>query len=278
MATIFIRLSPSSALTAEQMSSTSTILPLTMTMLASTSLEADITFMFPYNPIQVEYGSLSDEITQIERPATTPIVSFKSHRLMTIDFTALLVHPGDGIVKDVDKEIQTLRGFANSSHRVVELINFDSLTNVPFKFRNSFEETTAGRRDKGIFFTITDFSISSVRRNRENKITQAQVRLSLIENRNPRINVTSIPPFKHIVQNPKCLGLLPSNPKYKKLGCDKKVNTALTAVPPLLSRAVRLAGYPLEPERYVFAGGCWYNAKGGVKIATSKSLDCDPEK
>jgi hypothetical protein len=54
-------------------------------------------------------------------------------------------------------------------------------------------------------------SIDVVRRNKENKITSANVQISLVENRNPKINITLIPPIKFTRPNPKC-----SNADYRK--------------------------------------------------------------
>lgn len=165
-------------------------LPLILRMRSSIPSEEQ-DFIFPYSPREINVGKLSDEMVQIPRPGTTPIVAFKSHSLMTIDFTALISHPGDGLIRSVDKEIFTLRKMASSSDKVFQLINYDVFTSTPFVFRNSSEE-----RFSGLFFSITEMGVDVTRRNKENEITQANVRISLVENRNPKINIALIPPLR----------------------------------------------------------------------------------
>ena len=180
-------------------------LPLILRM-ATGSNRTDQDFVFPYSPREIKVGKLSDEMVQIARPGTTPIVAFKSHNLMTIDFTALIAYPGDGLVQDVEKELFALRTMASSSNRIFQLLNYDIFTYIPFKYRNMSAE-----RQSSLFFSITEMSIDVVRRNKENKITSANVQISLVENRNPKINITLIPPLKFTRPDPKC-----SNANYRK--------------------------------------------------------------
>jgi hypothetical protein len=156
-------------------------------------------FVFPYSPREINIGKLSDEMVQIARPGTTPIVAFKSHNLMTIDFTALIAHPGDGLIQSVDPQIFALRRMASSSDKVFQLLNYDIFTRTPYIYRNMSEE-----RFSGLFFSITEMSIDVTRRNKENSISSANVKISLVENRNPNINVALIPPLKFSRQNPSC--------------------------------------------------------------------------
>jgi hypothetical protein len=164
--------------------------PLILRMLTGDS-NSDRDFIFPYSPREINVGKLSDEMVQIARPGTTPIVAFKSHNLMTIDFTALIAYPGDGMIKDVEMEMYALRQMASSSNRVFQLLNYDIFTYLPFTYRNMSAE-----RQSSLFFSITEMSVDVVRRNKDNKITSANVKISLVENRNPKINITLIPPIK----------------------------------------------------------------------------------
>jgi hypothetical protein len=187
--TVWVRLKDPTPEADRLSSSTPGALPLILRMRSSNAnIEED--FVFPYSPREINIGSLSDEMVQIERPGTTPIVAFKSHKLMTIDFTALIAHPGDGLIQGVDSQIFALRRFASSSDKVFELVNYDVFTRTPFVFRNMSQE-----RLSGLFFSITDMSIDVTRRNKENSITSANVKISLVENRNPNINIALIPPL-----------------------------------------------------------------------------------
>lgn len=169
-------------------------------------------FYLPYNPISVQYGQLADEIAQVPRPGTTPIVTFKSHRLMTVDMTFTLARPGDGLVKSVEPDLQALRRFASSSNRLVSLINFDDLVTQPQKYRNMSPESNS----EGLFFNIVEFSFDSTRRNISNEITQANCQMSLIENRNPLQNISYIPILKKVTKQPDC-----KNKKWAKRNPDK---------------------------------------------------------
>jgi hypothetical protein len=202
-------------------------IPLVMRMRGDSAVD-DEDFVFPYNPREFSLGQLSDETAQIARPATTPILAFKSHRLMTVGFTALIAHPGDGLVASVDKELQVLRKFASSSDKVFELLNYDVFTNTPFNYRNMSVE-----RNSGLFFSISEMTINVTRRNRLNQITQANVDISLIENRNPKMNIAFITPLAPVKETDKC-----KDPAYKKKNptkCKNASTTAKVTIPPLSS-------------------------------------------
>jgi hypothetical protein len=217
--TVWVRINPSvtnaAALTAND--AIPAILPLIIRLHKNQPGDILEEFSLPYNPIQVQYGQFGDEITQIPRPATTPIVAFKSHRLMTIDFTFILAQPGDGLATSVDDKLQILRRFAASGHRLVSLENFDALTNQPHQFRNSFPEA----RTDGLFFNIVDMSVDVLRRNRNNQISQANISISLVENRNPKINVQPIPALVAFVPP----GLCKNGKKQRRTGTPCPENT-----------------------------------------------------
>jgi hypothetical protein len=194
------------------------VIPLVMRMRGDSAVE-DEDFVFPYNPREFNLGQLSDETAQIARPATTPILAFKSHRLMTVNFTALIAHPGDGLVTSVDKELQVLRKFASSSDKVFELLNYDIFTNTPYNYRNMSVE-----RNSGLFFSISEMTINVIRRNRMNLITQANVEISLIENRNPKMNIAFITPLAPVKETDKC-----TQAKYRQNNKDKCKAASKTA-------------------------------------------------
>ena len=188
--TVWVRLKDPTAEANRMQSTIAGAQPLILRMRSAGGAEEE-DFVFPYSPREMNIAKLSDEMVQIARPGTTPIVAFKSHSLMTIDFNALIAVPGDGLIQGVDKEIMALRRMASSSDKVFQLLNYDIFTRTPFVFRNSGTE-----QQSGLFFSITDMCIDVTRRNKENSITSANVKISLVENRNPKINVVLIPPLK----------------------------------------------------------------------------------
>lgn len=201
-------------------------IPLTLLMHPSAnSSDEPITFVFPYNPISITYNQLSDEIAQVPRPGTTPLVFFKAHRLLTVDITFTLAVPGDGLVQAVDEQIATLRTMAVNSQRVIQMLNYDGLLKLPFPYRNKSKEASVTGSFNDLFFTIVDFSLDSVRRNKNNQITQANCRLSLIENRNPFQNITAIPKLNKPPRNKGCPQWKVCCPKKYKENCPSKDKT-----------------------------------------------------
>lgn len=192
--TVWVRLKDPTAEANRMQSTVAGAQPLILRMRSVGSTEEE-DFVFPYSPREMNIGKLSDEMVQIPRPGTTPIVAFKSHNLMTIDFNALIAVPGDGLIQGVDNEIMALRKMASSSDKVFQLLNYDVFTRSPFTFRNSSSSVQSG-----LFFSITDMSIDVTRRNKENSITSANVKISLVENRNPKINIVLIPPLSFTVK------------------------------------------------------------------------------
>jgi hypothetical protein len=77
-------------------------------------------------------------------------------------------------------------------------------------------------------FFIADLTISSIRRNADNQITNANVSISFIENRNPDITIVDIPKFK---KNPVLTCPQDCNKKFKKPGSKRKACIAKCSKP-----------------------------------------------
>jgi hypothetical protein len=146
-------------------------------------------FYFPYVPQGIDYSDLSDEIAEIQRAGTTPIVTFRGHRLMKVSMEFLVAVPYDGIVLDVEESLEILRVFSTYSNRSVVFYHLDRMLTRGYNYR-------LGPYNRPVAFSITEMSINARQRNADGKITQAIVRLSLVENRNPDIVVTKVPPFR----------------------------------------------------------------------------------
>jgi hypothetical protein len=146
-------------------------------------------FYFPYMPQSIDYSDLSDEIAEIQRVGTTPIVTFKSHKLLRVSMEFLVAVPYDGITIDVEDSLNILRNFATNSQRGIVFYHFDEMLTRGWKYRT-------GSVNKQPFFNIADMTIAARQRNSSGKITQAIVRMTFIENQNPQIVVTRVPPFR----------------------------------------------------------------------------------
>ena len=146
-------------------------------------------FYFPYTPQNISFSELSDEVVEIPRAGTTPIVAFKSHRLMKVSFEFLVAVPYDGLLIDVERSLKILRLFSTSSHRSVQFFHLDELLMGGWRYRN-------GTANVAPNFNIVEMSITARQRNSLGKITQAVVNVTLVENQNPNIAVVRIPPFR----------------------------------------------------------------------------------
>lgn len=144
----------------------------------------DLEFQFPFPPQQVSYQDLSPEIAQIERPGKTPIVAFTRYKARQVTIQFLVAIPTDGLFIDVENDIATLQYIA-SSGRPVWFYNFDRFLGNPI----GRTETDAST----FFWTITDLSFDSIRRNSAQRIVQADVTMTFIENNNPTIVTAELP-------------------------------------------------------------------------------------
>jgi len=163
----------------------------------SSSSQENLEFEFPFPPQQVSYSDLAPEIAQIQRPGKTPIIAFNRFKARQINVRFLVAVPMDGLLIDVEDDIATLQIIAYSG-RPVWFYNFDR-----------FFANATGRTDNNsnaFFWSITDMSFESVRRNSAQKIVQAEMNMTLVENTNPNIVVAELPKIQYtntpVQQNP----------------------------------------------------------------------------
>ena len=145
-------------------------------------------FFFPYTPQNIQYSDMSDEVAEIPRAGTTPLVAFKSHKLMRVSFEFLVAVPYDGMTIDVENSLNILRTFSTNSNRSVVFYHFDQLLMAGWQYRR-------GPSDRPPHFTIVEMNISAKQRNSLGRITQAVVNMTFVENHNPLITVVKVPPF-----------------------------------------------------------------------------------
>lgn len=167
-------------------------------------------FEFPFPPANLQYANLTPEWVEVNRPGYVPLTGLAKYNLMRIQFEFLIAAPFDGIKYSVEEELNLLRTMANSTQPVY-FNGMDSLTNTPIALPG------ASRTSNGMFFRITDFTITSMRRNPSNQITAAQCSIALQEDFSLAVNAVTMPAIEY----PPIM-----KPRIKK---DKKV-------PPLDSR------------------------------------------
>lgn len=169
----------------------------------SASSQDTLSFEFPFPPEQVGYRDLGLEISQIERAGKTPLVAVSRYKLKSVDLQFMVAVPFDGLRIDIEEDLLTLETIAKSG-RPVWFYNFDRFLSDTFS--NTLTESS-------FFWTITDISFNSTRRNAAQKIVQAEVSMSLVENRNPTISVIELPKIAY-TDNPQRQN--PQNPNPDK--------------------------------------------------------------
>lgn len=144
-------------------------------------------FYFPFMPQEIQYSNLSDEVAEIPRAGTTPIVTFKSQRLMKISFEFLVAFPNDGLIRDIEDSISILRFMAMNSQRSIVFFNMDTLFQIAQKYRTMYNQGS------DIRWNIVELEMTSRRRNEAGLITQASFNITLQENRNPSVTIVKVP-------------------------------------------------------------------------------------
>ena len=150
-------------------------------------------FHFPFSPINISYDGLSNEIAEIDRPGATSIVAFKKHQLMKVSFDFVVAVPYDGITTSVDSDIFILRTMAEHTTRPVAVFNLDKM--FERTARRRYQPKNTRHKSYETKFRIAELNLTSVKRNMKGEITQADCKITLIEDVNPKIDVALIPRF-----------------------------------------------------------------------------------
>lgn len=142
-------------------------------------------YTFPFTPQQIQYNNMSPELAEINRPGRLPIIALNRRRARQVALKFLIAHPQDGLFSSVDDSIAELYLMIDTAQPVY-------FTNLDKQISNSLLDSIA-TRDTRVFWSITDFNFSSIRRNNDNQIVAAEANLTLVESVNPKIKVSSLP-------------------------------------------------------------------------------------
>lgn len=165
-----------------------------MTAARTSAKDGQLRFIFPFSPQAVSYGEMAPEVAELKRPGKKPLVAFSRFKARRVDLEFLLAVPFDGLHIDIEESIKLLELIA-STGRPVWFYNADS-----FLALNNYQ---SGRYNPRFFWSIVELSFQSVRRNRAQKITQARVSMSLVENTNPKVTVIELPKIKYTENVPR---------------------------------------------------------------------------
>lgn len=160
--------------------------------------EEALTFIFPFPPTDISYSDMAPEISEISRPGKKSLVHFSRPKLKKASMNFLVAVPFDGLQIEIEQSLQLLQRMANRGTPVF-FKKVDRLLTSSFSGERSLTVS---------YWNISDLSFNSVRRTDQQRISQASVSMSLIENENPsNIRVTSLPRIEYtatpVVKNPR---------------------------------------------------------------------------
>jgi hypothetical protein len=144
------------------------------------------TFTFPFAPREISYSRLANSYNEIDRPGNFPILERSAPQLMQVSMQFRVADPVSNGMAPIEKRLDMLRGMALFPGQVL-VSNMDS-----FLSRPSFP-TVEWLGVKWAWFRITDLGIDVVNRNLSNRATQANVSMTLTEERNPWVPAIALP-------------------------------------------------------------------------------------
>jgi hypothetical protein len=150
----------------------------------------NLTFNFPFAPREIQYGSLANTYSTINRPGTYPILDRTAPQLMTVSMQFRVANRDSGGSFPIEKELDILRGMGLLPGRLL-VTNMDAFLSKP-----TFP-TVTWNGGKFAWFRLTDLSIDIVSRTLQNRARQANVSLTLTEDRNPWVPVVTLPPIDY---------------------------------------------------------------------------------
>jgi hypothetical protein len=144
------------------------------------------TFVFPYAPREVSYSNLAQEFNEIKRPGQFPILDRVAPQLMQVSMEFRVADPGSNGLKPVEDRLNILRGMGVFGGAIL-VSNMDAFLTRPVI------PTVVWNGIKWAWFRMTDLSIDIVQRDLFNYATQADVRMTLTEDRNPYVPASVLP-------------------------------------------------------------------------------------
>jgi hypothetical protein len=148
------------------------------------------TFSFPFAPREVSYSQLAGEFNEIKRPGGFPILERSGAQLMQVSMQFRVADLASRGSESTENRLNMLREIAVWPGFVL-VTNMDS-----FLSRPTFP-TQRWLGAKFAKFLITDLGIEIVQRNLNNYATQADVSLTLTEDRNPFVFTTVLPRIQY---------------------------------------------------------------------------------
>lgn len=149
---------------------------------------SDLTYFFPYTPVEVTFDSVGAEYQQIDRPGNYALIDRKAPNLLKAGFEFRVAHRPSNGLQDISRDLEFLRKIASQDAPVVV-----GGLGTYFEGVRYLSETELG----SVMFRVADLSVRVTRRGMNNEPWQADCRLDLVEDRNPIISIVSLSPITY---------------------------------------------------------------------------------
>lgn len=146
----------------------------------------NVTFTFPYAPREVSYSQLAAQHNEIRRPGAYPIIDRVNPQLMQVSMEFRVADRKSKGASSVESKLNDLRRIALFPGSVL-VSGMDTYLSRPIA------PTVVWQNANWAWFKITDLNIDVVQRDLFNQATQADVRMTLTEERNPYIPAVVLP-------------------------------------------------------------------------------------
>lgn len=149
-------------------------------------------FNFPYAPVEISYSDLAHGWEEYKRPGDFSILDSTGPKNLKVQMDFRYADPKSSGNASIEDDLNRLRliGLDGSP---VYFVNLDTYLSSPI-FPSFIAEAFGVRL---VLFRIAELSIVVKRRNQQNKATQADISLSLIEDRNPLIADVALPAISY---------------------------------------------------------------------------------
>jgi hypothetical protein len=147
-------------------------------------------YVFPFAPVEVTYSNIARQFVEIKRPGDWAIIDDAGPSLIQAQMQFRISDRASYGQQPCEDQIEKLRTIGLWAVPCV-FLGLDSLISRPSI--PSVRFILNGQLIAFSFWNILDLGISVIRRNAFGQATQADVSLTIIENRNPNVEVVRLP-------------------------------------------------------------------------------------
>jgi hypothetical protein len=161
-------------------------------MVQASPLFGLVRFNLPYAPVEISYSDVSNKWEEYKRPGDFSILDSSGPSNLKVQMQFRYANPLSSGNTSIEPELNRLR-FIGLDPSPVWFVNLDTYLSSPIA--PSFILEQFGVRLA--LFRIADLSVGIKRRDSHNRATQADISISLIEDRNPLIADVALPSISY---------------------------------------------------------------------------------